>query len=99
MKIKKGDNIIVIAGKDKGLTAKVIKAMPKDDMVLVEGANMRKRHKRSNKQGGKGQIVDFATPIHASNVMLVEGGKRTRVGKKLVGEKYVRISRKSGKTL
>lgn len=89
----------MIAGKDKGLTAKVIKAMPKDDMVLVEGANMRKRHKRSNKQGGKGQIVDFATPIHASNVMLVEGGKRTRVGKKLVGEKYVRISRKSGKTL
>lgn len=99
MKIKKGDNVIIIAGKDKGLTAKVIKAMPKDDTVLVEGANMRKRHKRSNKQGGKGQIVEFATPVHVSNVMVVESGKRTRVGKKLVGEKYVRISRKSGKTL
>ena len=99
MKIKKGDNVIVITGKDKGVTAKVLKAMPKTDMVLVEGTNMRKRHKRSNKQGGKGQIVDFATPMHASNVMVVEGGKRTRVGKKLVGEKYVRVSRKSGKAL
>jgi large subunit ribosomal protein L24 len=99
MKIKKGDNVIVIAGKDKGTTAKVLKAMPKTSMVLVEGANMRKRHKRSNKQGGKGQIVDFATPMHASNVMLVEGGNRTRVGKKLVGEKMVRVSRKSGKTI
>lgn len=89
----------MIAGKDKGTTAKVLKAMPKENMVLVEGTNMRKRHKRSNKQNSKGQIVDFATPMHVSNVMVVDGGKRTRVGKKLVGERYVRISRKSGKTL
>ena len=89
----------MIAGKDKGLTAKVLRAIPKEDMVLVEGANMHKRHRRSTKQGGKGQILDFSKPIHASNVMVVEGGKRTRVGKKLVGERYVRISRKSGKSL
>lgn len=99
MKIKKGDNVIVIAGKDKGTTAKVLKSMPKENMVLLEGVNMRKRHQRSNKQGGKGQILDFATPMNVSNVMVVEGGKRVRVGKKLVGDRYVRISRKSGKTL
>ncbi len=99
MKIKSGDNIIVIAGKDKGKTAKVLKAMPKESMLLVEGINMRKKHKKSNKQGGKGQIIDFATPIHASNVMFVEGGKGVRVGKKLVGDRHVRVSRKSGKNL
>jgi large subunit ribosomal protein L24 len=99
MKIKKGDNVIVIAGKDKGTTAKVLQVMPKMDMVLVEGVNLRKRHKRSNKQNGKGQIVDFATPMHASNVMFVEAGKRVRIGKKLVGDRNVRISRKTGKTL
>ena len=99
MKIKSGDNIIVIAGKDKGVTAKVLKAFPKENKVLIEGVNMRKKHKRSNKQDGKGQILDFATPVDASNVMIVEGGKRARVGKKLVGEKYVRINKKTGKTL
>ena len=99
MKIKSGDNIIVIAGKDKGVTAKVLKAFPRENKVLIEGVNMRKKHKRSNKQDGKGQILDFATPVHVSNVMIVEGGKRARVGKKLVGEKYVRVNKKTGKTL
>ena len=99
MKIKSGDNIIVIAGKDKGVTAKVLKAFPRENKVLIEGVNMRKKHKRSNKQDGKGQILDFATPVDASNVKIVEGGKRARVGKKLVGEKYVRVNKKTGKTL
>lgn len=89
----------MIAGKDKGKTAKVLRAMPKEDMVLVEGINMRKRHQRATKQGSKGQIIDFATPVHVSNVMVVVDGKRSRVGKKLVGERYVRISKKTGKAL
>jgi large subunit ribosomal protein L24 len=99
MKIKKGDNIIVIAGKDKGTTAKVLRAMPKEDMILVEGVNMHKKHKRSNKQGGKGQIIDVMHAIHVSNVMLVSDGKPVRTSKKLVGEKMVRVSRKTGKAV
>ena len=96
MKIKKGDNIIVITGKDKGKTAKVVKALPREDMVIVEGVNIKKKHERARKSGSKGQIVEKAMPIHVSNVMLLEGKKRVRVGKKLIGEKKVRISRKTG---
>ncbi len=96
MKIKKGDNIIVITGKDKGKTAKVVKALPREDMVIVEGVNMKKKHERARKSGSKGQIVEKAMPIHVSNVMLLEDKKRVRTGKKLIGEKKVRISRKTG---
>ncbi len=78
MKIKKGDNVIVIAGKDRGKTAKVLKALPKKDMVLVDGVNIAKRHIRASKGGQKGQIVEKAMPVHVSNVMLSEGGKRVR---------------------
>jgi large subunit ribosomal protein L24 len=76
MKIKKNDNVIVIAGKDKGKTAKVIKALPKDNLVIVEGVNMKKRHERARKSNSKGQIVEKAMPIHVSNVMLAENKKK-----------------------
>ena len=99
MKIKKGDNVIVIAGKDKGKTAKVVVAMPKENMIIVEGVNMKKRHQRARKSNSKGQIVEKAMPIHVSNVMILEGKKGVRVGKKLVGEKMVRISRKTNKEI
>lgn len=99
MKIKKNDSVIVIAGKDKGKTAKVAKAFPREDMVIVEGVNMKKKHERARKSGSKGQIVEKAMPIHVSNVMLLEGKKAVRAGKKLIGEKMVRISRKSGKEI
>jgi len=99
MKIKKNDNVIVIAGKDKGKTAKVVRAFPKDDLIVVEGVNMKKKHERARKSNSKGQIVEKAMPIHVSNVMLVEGKKRVRVGKKMIGEKLVRISRKTGKEI
>lgn len=99
MKIKKNDNVIVIAGKDKGKTAKVVKAMPKANLIIVEGVNMQKKHERARKANSKGQIVERAMPIHVSNVMLLEGKKGVRVGKKLIGEKMVRISRKTGKEL
>lgn len=99
MKIKKGDNIIVVTGKDKGKSGKVIKSIPTKNQVVVEGLNLRKKHQRSKTEGGKGQLIEFATPMHVSNVMVSEAGKPARVGKKLIGEKYVRISRKSGKTI
>lgn len=89
----------MVAGKDKGKTGKVLEAMPKYDMVLVEGINVKKRHQRARTTTGKGSVVDVTTPVHVSNVMVVEDGKRIRVGKKLIGEKYVRVSRKTGKTL
>ena len=104
MKIKKGDNVIVIAGKDKGKTAKVVKAFPKEDLVVVEGVNMRKKHERARKSNSKGQIVEKAMPIHVSNVMVLEGKKGVRVGKKVIGlpgqgDKKVRVSRKTGKEI
>ena len=99
MKIKKNDNIIVIAGKDKNKTAKVVRAFPKENMILVEGINIHKKHQRATKSNSKGQIVEKPMPIHVSNVMLVEGKKGVRTGQKLIGDKKVRISRKTGKEL
>ncbi len=68
MNIKSGDNIIVITGKDKGKTGKVTKAFPKENMVVIEGVNVKKRHQRATRQGQKGQIVEQSHPIHISNV-------------------------------
>lgn len=101
MKIKKGDNVIIIAGKDRGKTGKVVKALPSSDRVVVEGLNVAKRHEKARKQGTKGQTVSVSMPVHVSNVMILDpkSGKRTRVGKKLVGGKHVRIARKSGSEL
>ena len=68
MHIKKGDKVIVLAGKDKGATGEVLAAFPKENRVLVSGVNKVKRHMRPTKQGGKGQVVDKEMPLHASNV-------------------------------
>lgn len=101
MKIKKNDNIIVIAGKDKGKTGKVIRALPRENMVVVAGVNMKKKHQRPQKSGQKGQIINKTLPIHVSNVMILDPstGKRSRIGMKMVGDKYVRVSKKSGKEI
>ena len=101
MKIKKGDNIIVIAGKDKGKKGKVVRALPVDSKVVVEGINMRKKHQRAGKGRQKGQIIDIAMPIHISNVMIEDPktGKPTRVGKRIAGGKRIRIAKKSGTEL
>ncbi len=68
MNIKKGDSVIIITGKYKGKSGKVAKALPKKSSVVVEGANLRKRHKKPTRGGQKGQIVEYAAPIHVSNV-------------------------------
>lgn len=99
MKIKKNDNIIVIAGKDKGKIAKVVRAFPKDNMVVVEGVNLKKKHERARKANSKGQIIEKAMPINVSNVQLIEDKKGVRVGKKEIGGKMVRISKKTGKEI
>ena len=101
MKIRKDDNIIVISGKDKGKTGKVVRAFPKKNTVIVQGINMRKKHQRPTKSNQKGQIVERAMPINVSNTMIVEPGmnKGARVGKKLIDGKFVRISRQTGKQI
>jgi len=70
MHIKKGDNVIVLTGKDKGKSGKVLRALPREDKVLVEGINLKKVHERAKKSGAKGEIIEKAFPLHASNVKL-----------------------------
>ena len=81
MKLKKGDKVVVIAGKSRGKTGTIVRAMPADDMVLIDGINMVKRHRRATAQSRAGQIVEKPMPIHASNVMLADpkDGKPTRI--------------------
>ncbi|MBU0723164.1 50S ribosomal protein L24 [Patescibacteria group bacterium] len=98
MKIKSKDIVIVIAGKDKGKKGKVIRAFPKEDKVIVEGINMKKKHQKSRSRGTKGQVVEIALPIHVSNVMIEDSktNKPSRIGYKIVNEKKIRISKKNG---
>ena len=72
MHVKKGDNVIILSGDDKGKTGKIVKAFPAEGKVLIEGMNTVKKHERSRKEGQKGQVVERAMPIHASKVMKVE---------------------------
>ena len=77
MKIKVGDEVLVIAGKDKGKNGKVIKTIRKDEKVVVEGINIVKKHVKPNNQNDKGGIFDIEAPIHVSNVKKVEAAKKT----------------------
>ncbi len=104
MKVKKGDTVLVIAGKDKGAKGKVIQAYPTRDRVLVEGVNRIKKHTRvsQNQRGAQsGGIVTQEAAIHVSNVMVIgPDGKPTRLGKKTTEDgKRVRIARSSGKEI
>jgi large subunit ribosomal protein L24 len=76
MHIKKNDIVKILTGKDKGKTGKVLKAFPKENKVLVEGVNIYKKHERARKEGQKGQVVERAVPIQASNVVNVENLKK-----------------------
>jgi len=104
MKIHKGDNVQVIAGKDKGKTGKVVRALPETHQVILEGVNMQKHHKKAGKnekQGGG--IVEVAAPVHVSNVQLLDPktSKPTRVGVTFdeTKKKNVRIAKASGTVL
>lgn len=99
MKIKKGDKVVILAGKDRGKTGKVLKVDPEKGKVAVEGLNIRYKNTRPRRQGEKGQKVEFAAPMHISNVALLDGGKPTRVGYRMEGKKKVRISKKSKQTI
>ncbi len=70
MKIKKGDNVIIITGRDKGKSGSVLKVLPEKNRVVVDGINKKKKHVRRTSRAGKGQTVEISLPIHASNVRL-----------------------------
>ena len=97
MKLKKGDNVIIITGKDKGKKGKIVHVLVKENKVIIEGANMMKKHQRPRKSGVKGTMKNIEMPMNASNVMVLDpkGGLRTRLGKKKVGNKMVRVARRS----
>lgn len=100
MRIKKGDTVKVIAGKDKGKTGTVLRTIPKTERVVVEGVNIAKKHTRPS-QTGTGGIEEFPAAIHVSNVQLVDpkSGEATRVGYRFEDGKKVRFAKKSNETL
>jgi large subunit ribosomal protein L24 len=105
MKIKKGDKVVVIAGKDIGREGTVIQVYPEDQRVLVQGVSMIKKNTKVNYQGRRGAkeggIVHQEAPIHVSNVALIdpESKKPARAGYRFDGEKKVRVIRPSGKDI
>jgi len=101
MKVKKGDDVIVLTGRDKGRKGEVLRAMPEVGRVLVQGVNMVKRHTRASARG-PGGIEEKEAPIHVSNVALIDpqSGKSTRVGFKVLEDgRKVRVARRSGEVI
>ena len=101
MNLKKGDNVIVIAGRDKGTTGTIQKVIPESNRVVVEGVNLRKKCKKPTQANPDGGIVEIYAPIDASNVALVDPKtkKPTKIGHKIVNGKKVRVAKKSGTVL
>ena len=99
MKIKKGDMVKVIAGKDKGKEGKVLAVNVKDNTLLVEGINMVTKHAKPSMANQQGGILHQEAPIDASNVMLLVNGKATRVGFKMDGDKKVRYAKSTGEVI
>ena len=96
-KIKTGDNVVVLTGKDKGRQGAVLKVMPKEERVLVEGLNMVQRHTRPTQADPQGGIKNKEASLHLSNVAIADAnGKATRVGFKIEGDKKVRFAKTTG---
>lgn len=101
MKIRKGDTVSIISGKDRGRIGKVLKIFPKAGEILVEGVNLMKKHQRPKGAGEKGQIIQLPKPIDVSNAKLIcsKCGKATRVGYRIVENKKYRICKKCGQEI
>ncbi|MBP1849765.1 50S ribosomal protein L24 [Rhizobium halophytocola] len=98
-KIRKGDKVVILAGKDKGRSGEVLRVMPKDDRAVVEGINVVKRHQRQT-QSSEAGIINKEAPVHLSNLAVVDkDGKPTRVGFKVVDGKKVRVAKRSGEVI
>lgn len=104
MKIKKGDNVIVTSGKDKGKKGTIFRTLPKTNQVIIEGVNVVTKHQKNRRMRSQGQIIERSMPIDVSNVSLVEGDKPVRVGYMIETDdknkrKKVRVARPSGKKI
>ncbi|MEK9180083.1 MAG: 50S ribosomal protein L24 [Patescibacteria group bacterium] len=98
MKIRKGDNVKILSGKDRGKVGKVLRVFPEDDRATVEGLNLYKKRSKPKRQGQKGEVVNVPRPVHASSLMLICGSckKAARVGSRSEGGKKVRYCKKCG---
>ena len=107
IKIHKNDNVIVIAGNDKGKTGKILKVFPKESRVIIEGVNIRKRHSKPTQNNPQGGIMEKEAPIHISNVMLLDpkSNEPTRIGAQIIldektgKKKRARVSKVSGEMI
>ena len=99
-KIKKGDRVVLLTGRDKGRQGQVLTVMPKDERVVVEGLNMVQRHTKASQADPQGGIKNKEAPVHVSNVAIVDSkGEPTRVGFRMEGEKKVRYAKTTGETI
>ncbi|HWU12897.1 50S ribosomal protein L24 [Caulobacter sp. UNC279MFTsu5.1] len=99
-KIKKGDRVVVLAGKDKGKQGAVTQVLPKENRVLVQGVNLVQRHTKPTQAEPQGGIKSKEAALHVSNVALVDSnGKATRVGFKIEGDKKVRVAKTTGEVI
>jgi large subunit ribosomal protein L24 len=98
--VKKGDKVRVIAGAWKGTEGEVLQVLPKKNKAIVEGANVVKKHQKPT-QDSQGGIIEMEAPIHLSNLMVIDpkSGEPTRIGRKVVDDKLVRYSKKSGEII
>ena len=101
LKIKKGDKVVVLSGKDKGKHGEVTKSMPRDGKVIVSGVNIATRHRKASQTNPQGGLDRFEAPLHISNVALADpkSGKPTRVRVETKDGKKVRVAVKSGETI
>jgi large subunit ribosomal protein L24 len=98
-RIRKGDKVVVVTGRDKGKTGEVIRMIPDENRAVVRGVNIVRRHQRQT-ASAQGGIITKEMPIHVSNIALTDaGGKATRVGFKMVGDRKVRFAKRSGETI
>jgi large subunit ribosomal protein L24 len=99
-KIKKGDRVVVLTGKDKGRQGQVLQVLPKENRVLVSGVNMVKRHTKPSQGDPNGGIKNKEATLHISNVAYLDkSGEPTRVGFRIDGDKKVRVAKKSGEVI
>jgi len=101
MRLKKGDNVLIIAGKDRGRKGKVLEVFPKESRIIVEGMNIHKKHTKPKRQGQKGEIIEVPASFDASNAKIVctKCTKPVRVGYRVTTEKKYRICKKCGEEI
>jgi large subunit ribosomal protein L24 len=101
MKVKKGDTVLIISGKDKGKKGKVLRVLIDEKRIVIEGANLIKKHQKPKQSGEKGQMVEMPAPIDSSNVKLIcsKCNKATRIGYKILNDNKYRVCKKCGKQI